>query len=115
IFGHHSPEPPISQTRIYRTNLVPVPDSRVEFSTSSLPPAPCHNSFIMTGRGVVICCGAVTVAAVFLAVAATPGEELLQRRRNLGKAFYENPTTHAEAIAELKRALDLAPNSLPEK
>jgi hypothetical protein len=46
---------------------------------------------------------------------ATPAEEALQRHRNLGKAFYENPTTHAEAIAEFKKALDLAPNSIPEK
>jgi tetratricopeptide (TPR) repeat protein len=62
-------------------------------------------------------CGALAAAgaAVFLALAATPGEELIQRHRNLGKAFYENPTTHAEAIAELKKALDLAPASNSEK
>jgi tetratricopeptide (TPR) repeat protein len=35
--------------------------------------------------------------------------------RNLGKAFYENPTTHTEAVAEFKKALDLAPNSNREK
>jgi tetratricopeptide (TPR) repeat protein len=60
----------------------------------------------------------VSAAAVvaFLALrAATPAGDTLQRHRNLGKAFYENPTTHAEAIAELKKALDLAPDSLPEK
>jgi hypothetical protein len=63
------------------------------------------------------------LAAILLAAAAiaallwsaTPAEEALQRHRNLGKAFYENPTTHAEAIAEFKKALDLAPNSVPEK
>jgi tetratricopeptide (TPR) repeat protein len=59
---------------------------------------------------------AATAILAFLALrAATPAEDALQRHRNLGKAFYENPTTHAEAIAELKKALDLAPNSLPEK
>jgi hypothetical protein len=55
------------------------------------------------------------LAAIALLFAATPAEETLQRHRNLGKAFYENPTTHAEAIAEFKKALDLAPNSVPEK
>src|SRR3954452_22022334 len=59
---------------------------------------------------------AATAILAFLALrAATPAEDTLQRHRNLGKAFYENPTTHAEAIAEMKRALDLAPGSLPEK
>jgi tetratricopeptide (TPR) repeat protein len=58
---------------------------------------------------------AAAVAALLVAVAATPAGDAIQRHRNLGKAFYENPTTHAEAIAELKKALDLAPNSVPEK
>jgi len=35
----------------------------------------------------------------------------LWQHRNLGKAFYENPTTHAEAVAALKQALALAPDS----
>ncbi|HEV1285152.1 MAG TPA: FG-GAP-like repeat-containing protein, partial [Bryobacteraceae bacterium] len=39
----------------------------------------------------------------------------LERHRNLGKAFFENPTTHSEAVAEFKKALDLAPNSVREK
>jgi tetratricopeptide (TPR) repeat protein len=58
---------------------------------------------------------ALAVAALLVVRAATPAGDTLQRHRNLGKAFYENPTTHAEAIAELKKALDLAPQSLPEK
>jgi tetratricopeptide (TPR) repeat protein len=58
---------------------------------------------------------ATAVLALLVLRAATPAEDALQRHRNLGKAFYENPTTHAEAIAELKKALDLAPNSVPEK
>src|SRR5262249_39337894 len=53
--------------------------------------------------------------ALLVLRAATPAEDALQRHRNLGKAFYENPTTHSEAIAELKKALDLAPASVPEK
>ena len=41
--------------------------------------------------------------------------ERLEQSRNLGKAFYENPTTSAEAVAEFKKALDLAPTSDREK
>jgi tetratricopeptide (TPR) repeat protein len=42
-------------------------------------------------------------------------EERLEQCRNLGKAFYENPTTANEAVAEFKKALDLAPDSNREK
>src|SRR5271157_112587 len=37
------------------------------------------------------------------------------QHRNLGKAFYENPTTHEEAVQELRQALALAPNSVREQ
>jgi tetratricopeptide (TPR) repeat protein len=62
-----------------------------------------------------VCTAAALAAIAVLLFAATPAEEALQRHRNLGKAFYENPTTHAEAIAEFKKALDLAPTSVQEK
>jgi len=60
------------------------------------------------------------VLTVFLAVllsgAGSPDPaDAIQRHRNLGKAFYENPTTQGEAIAEFRKVLDLAPNSIPEK
>ncbi len=42
-------------------------------------------------------------------------EERLWRFRNLGKAFYENPTTQIQAVDEFKKALDLAPNSARER
>ena len=42
-------------------------------------------------------------------------EDKLWRHRNLGKAFYENPTTQTQAVAEFKAALDLAPNSARER
>ena len=42
-------------------------------------------------------------------------EEKLWRHRNLGKAFYENPTTQVEAISEFGKALELAPNSIREQ
>jgi tetratricopeptide (TPR) repeat protein len=42
-------------------------------------------------------------------------ERQLTQYRNLGKAFYENPTTQAEAVSTFKKALDLAPNSVREQ
>ena len=42
-------------------------------------------------------------------------EDRLAQARNLGKAFYENPTTQAEAVGEFKKAFDLAPNSPRER
>ncbi|MGA3027448.1 MAG: FG-GAP-like repeat-containing protein [Bryobacteraceae bacterium] len=42
-------------------------------------------------------------------------EEQLWRYRNLGKAFYENPTTQVEAIDTFRKALDLAPDSIREQ
>ncbi|MEA2559196.1 MAG: hypothetical protein QOH06_700 [Acidobacteriota bacterium] len=47
--------------------------------------------------------------------AASPQDERLWHHRNLGKAFYENPTTQYEAVEELKKALDLAPGSPRER
>ena len=42
-------------------------------------------------------------------------EDLLAQHRNLGKAFYENPTTKQEAVQEFEQALKLAPDSAREK
>jgi tetratricopeptide (TPR) repeat protein len=39
----------------------------------------------------------------------------LAGHRNLGKAFYENPTTQQLAVDEFKQALDLAPDSARER
>jgi tetratricopeptide (TPR) repeat protein len=59
---------------------------------------------------------ALALLAMVLVGAATPSvDERLEQARNLGKAFYENPTTANEAVAEFKKALDLAPNSNREK
>lgn len=44
-----------------------------------------------------------------------PAAEQIARFRNLGKAFYENPTTQAQAVAQFKSALDLAPQSVGER
>lgn len=41
-------------------------------------------------------------------------EDRLWRFRNLGKAFYENPTTQKQAVDEFRKARDLAPESARE-
>lgn len=60
---------------------------------------------------------AVAVCAVlFLRAAGPPSPaEQLARHRNLGKAFYENPTTQNEAVEEFRKAFALAPDSARER
>jgi Flp pilus assembly protein TadD len=41
--------------------------------------------------------------------------EQIARYRNLGKAFYENPTTQAQAVDQFRKVLELAPNSAHER
>jgi tetratricopeptide (TPR) repeat protein len=63
--------------------------------------------------------GLVLPAAAFWLVygasASRQQQDLLWHYRNLGKAFYENPTTQKEAVTEFKKALDVAPNSARER
>jgi predicted Zn-dependent protease len=47
--------------------------------------------------------------------AGQPAEEELWRHRHIGKALFETPTRIAEATTELKKALDLAPNSFRDR
>jgi tetratricopeptide (TPR) repeat protein len=49
------------------------------------------------------------------AAPASDAAEALWQHRNLGKAFYENPTTQAKAVEELRQALALAPDSVRER
>ena len=61
---------------------------------------------------------AALASALFLAVpggSGQTGQERLWRSRNLGKALFETPTTASEAPAELKKALDLAPDSFRDR
>jgi tetratricopeptide (TPR) repeat protein len=67
-------------------------------------------------------CGAAMprlILILFLLAPAAPQPAAvagrLARHRNLGKAFFENPTTHNEAVAEFKQALDLAPDSARDR
>jgi tetratricopeptide (TPR) repeat protein len=59
----------------------------------------------------------VALTAVLSLKAASPADpnEELWHHRNLGKAFYENPTTQLLAVDEFKKALDLAPDSAHER
>lgn len=57
---------------------------------------------------------AVWLAVLTLGSAAAQGPSL-EELRNLGKAFYENPTTQKEAVETLRRALALAPDSSRER
>src|SRR5262249_14292251 len=47
--------------------------------------------------------------------AGSQTSDALWHHRNLGKAFYENPTTQQLAVDEFKKALDLAPESARER
>ena len=58
---------------------------------------------------------ATALLLLHAANAAREREDLLWHYRNLGKAFYENPTTQKEAVIEFKKALDLAPDSARER
>jgi tetratricopeptide (TPR) repeat protein len=63
-----------------------------------------------------IYCRAGAAALVLLLGAADSGvEQELWRHRNLGKALFENPTSVGQAPAELKKALDLAPDSFRDR
>src|SRR5579863_6143842 len=53
--------------------------------------------------------------ATWLVLGQTSNDPRLWQHRNLGKAFYENQTTHAEAVTELKQALALAPGSTRDR
>ncbi|HWM94900.1 MAG TPA: FG-GAP-like repeat-containing protein [Thermoanaerobaculia bacterium] len=59
----------------------------------------------------------IALLALLATVSApeTSKEERLWHHRNLGKAFYENPTTQYEAVEELRKALELAPESPRER
>jgi FG-GAP-like repeat/ASPIC and UnbV len=66
-------------------------------------------------RATAILSPAATLALLLAAGAAPSPQDRLWHLRNLGKAFYENPTTQTQAVEEFKKALDLAPNSARER
>ena len=54
------------------------------------------------------------LACLIFAQTPRPENPLLWQARNLGKAFYENPTTQKEAVEEFRKARALSPNSVRE-
>src|SRR5581483_121185 len=58
---------------------------------------------------------ALTAALAWMLLSAADASRVEQDRlwhfRNLGKAFYENPTTQLQAVDEFKKALEIAPDS----
>src|SRR6266700_2350065 len=59
--------------------------------------------------------GLVAVLLSVLLAGSDSKQDELWRHRNLGKAFYENPTTQIQAVDEFKKCLELAPNSARER
>ena len=58
----------------------------------------------------------LAMTALMAAQSAGPVlEDQLARHRNLGKAFFENPTTQAQAVTEFGKALAVAPQSARER
>lgn len=72
----------------------------------------------MNFRGVSLCGGCVALAVLaFVLPAEPPGgpSEQLLRLRTLGKAYYENPTTQAQAVEQFRQALKLNPSSTMDR
>jgi Tfp pilus assembly protein PilF len=64
----------------------------------------------------IVTCACVACAVILLwGAPADPAADQLWHLRNLGKAFYENPTTQKEAVDTFKKALDMRPNSVRER
>ncbi|MGH9664555.1 MAG: tetratricopeptide repeat protein, partial [Bryobacteraceae bacterium] len=60
--------------------------------------------------------GALAASVCLLWAAETVSRsERLAQYRNLGKAFYENPTTQTQAVEQFRKALGLAPDSVREE
>src|SRR5579883_3091843 len=73
---------------------------------------------LQTSMNVFRIAGLVAVVCSLLLLGVervTPADQQLWEYRNLGKAFYENPDTHVQAVEELKKALDLKPDSVRER
>src|ERR1700758_820771 len=69
-------------------------------------------SIIATTSGGLAC----SFLAFLLLVQAQPTDSpRLAQYRNLGKAFYENPTTQKQAAEEFRLALSVAPKSVREQ
>jgi Flp pilus assembly protein TadD len=69
----------------------------------------------MSGKR-MLAAGLLIAGAVVLQSSHRPSrEDSVWQHRNLGKAFYENPTTQKQAVEEFRQALALNPNSFRER
>src|ERR1700733_1132737 len=60
--------------------------------------------------------GCVAFAFILAVACSKPrNQDLLDQHRNLGKAYYENPTTQQQAVREFQQALEMAPDSTRDK
>ncbi len=75
-----------------------------------MPYTRLHSSLVL-----ISALAASGLAWMLLAQTARPDQSQLWHYRNLGKAFYENPTTQKQAVDEFKKALTLAPGSVRER
>ncbi len=75
-----------------------------------MPYTRLHSSLVL-----ISALAASGLAWMLLAQTARPDQSQLWHYRNLGKAFYENPTTQRQAVDEFKKALALAPDSVRER
>ncbi len=75
----------------------------------------CRNSTGLMNKTSLV--GVTVLMSVLFLTAADvpPAEDRLWEHRNLGKAFYENPDTHVQAVTELHEALAMNPNSVRDR
>ena len=64
--------------------------------------------FVAFGVAVAVCLFLPMRAVVADRSLSPKNQELLWEHRNLGKAFFENPDTHVQAVGELKAAFDIS-------
>lgn len=57
-----------------------------------------------SARKRLLALGMIAAATALQGAHRSTHEDLLWQHRNLGKAFYENPTTQKEAVAEFRKA-----------
>jgi tetratricopeptide (TPR) repeat protein len=81
----------------------------------AIPGTPATFSGQAALAGPATSAGKAASMAVAPATGGTSAAEALWQHRNLGKAFYENPTTQAQAVEELRQALALAPGSVRDR
>jgi len=70
----------------------------------------------MGKAGSILRASVAGAAGLLFGFQSTPNTaDQLAQARNLGKAFFENPTTQNECLEQFKKALDLAPDSVREQ